>query len=39
MRVVRRRMAALQPDAAGRAQSQCVHTPDKPDAAQAHAMH
>ena len=39
MHVVRRRMAALQPDAGGRAQSSRVNRPDKPDAGHAHTMH
>ena len=39
MHVVRRRMAALQPDAGGRAQSPRLNRPDKPDAGHAHTMH
>ena len=42
MHVVRRRMAALQPDAGGRAQSwraARVNRPDKPDAGQTPTMH
>ena len=39
MHVVRRRMAALQPDAGGRAQSPRLNRPDKPAAGHAHRMH
>ncbi len=39
MRVICRRMPALQPDLATRAQCARAIRPDKPDAAQAHTMH
>ena len=39
MHVVRRRMAALQPDAGGRALSRSLKRPDRPDAGSAQTMH
>ena len=39
MHVVRRRMAALQPEDRPKAQPWRVNLPDKPDAGQAHTMH